>query len=186
MSTNAARRPRASEYLPRGAFDGQLRTRFAHALPLAALAYAGAIAVYVFCVVFVQLFSLGNASLSVTLVILFGSHFLIATPTTLSCINVASRWRHHSADASDEPTLRRVDLALTICAVIATVLVIGDVLGFFAVFGLKGQTGWQVVYALLLQAAAAVASAAAGVWALAEIAAMRAAAPAAGSGTAVI
>ncbi len=163
---------RASDRLPKGLFEGGLRRQFGHGLPRAAVAYALAIAVYVICVVIIEIPSLPNGiGLGTTLYYLFGPHFLIATPAVLGCTNIATRWRDHDRDAA---ALRMTDLALTLLVVIGAVLVVGDILGFFGVFGLPGTSGSQTLYAVLLQLAAAVASAAAVVWGLAELTTLRA------------
>ena len=166
---------RASDRLPRAAFEGALQRRFRHGVSRAAATYAGAIVVYVICVVFVEIPQAKNATFAETLYLLFGTHFLIATPAVLSCLNIATRWRDHERD---DDALRLTDLAITICVVVAAVLVVGDVIGFFAVFGLPGTSGSTVLYAILLQAAAAVASAAGVVWGLAELSVLRTAGPA--------
>jgi hypothetical protein len=107
------------------------------------------------------IFNLGGSTASESLLILFGSHMLIACPTLLGCVNLAVRGYDHASDP-DRPIF-----AWTICgaALLAPILAVFAVLGLIGVVA-GGGTGGEVLYGVVLQIAGLVVAVVTAAWSL--------------------
>ena len=156
-----------TDRLPGGLFSPRLRGWDGDAWALAAAGRVVAVAVYLLGYIVLVLSHTGDFTFREFWEVLFAKNFLIASPATLVAIAAIGMHRDR-ADAASARGARLIDVAVLGAVVLALLCALGSVVAFIADLPNLGDDFGSGFADIMLDLAAFVAAATAGIWALLE------------------
>lgn len=156
-----------SSKVPSALFEGPVSGLVPDGWALAALGYVTAIALYLLGNFILTLANTDGLDFREVLDSVFGRQFLVAAPTLVTAMTLATRRR---GEPMSERARGWLDTAITACIPLGAVVVIGSVIGFLADFGEFSSSTSGAFYLLLLHLAGVILGTVAMLWALAELA----------------